>query len=273
MWICDYCETENQESATVCACCCHERVAHAKRVPIDKTQSNNQADSQPKPVKKKKTWYISIVAAASVLVICYFNIHVWSQPTCTTPETCSICGKVRAPATGHEWLPATCTEPQRCSTCGETGASSLGHNWKAATYEEPKTCTRCGVQEGNLKGFIGTVDGYYSDEWASMPTFTNWIIHPYVLYQPVENCRNMDFTLSFSYTSGTPFGDWEFFIRDENGKWISVGVCNVQNTEETIHVLFDHPVTVTAVGADRLSNNPCDMYFGYTLSNVQQYIE
>ena len=106
-----------------------------------------------------------------------------------------------------------------------------------------------------------------------MPTFTYWLIHPYVLYQEIDNCRNFDFTLSFSYTSGTPFGDWEFFVRNEEGRWISVGVYDVQDTETTVHVFFGQPTTITAVGAVRLSYNPCDMYFGYIIANVQRYVD
>ena len=243
-------------------------------------------------------YVIAIVFA--FLTIFYFTVHKWTPATCTEPETCTICGKVRTPATGHSWLAATCTEPQKCAACGITGndaalghswtaatctepekctvcgttrGKELGHNWKEATYEEPKTCSRCGKQEGNKKGYYGSAKGYYSEEWASMPSFTNWLIHPYVLYQKIGNCRNLDFTLSFSYSYGNPFGEWEFFVRDDNGNWISFGIYDIQDTETTVHAHFDQPITVTAFGVDRRSYDSCDTYLSYTVSNVQQYVE
>ena len=223
--------------------------------------------------KRKGSYRIWILLAAVVVsaIVGFFTIHIWTPATCTEAETCKICRKTRTPALGHRWKAASCTEPQTCTVCGATGDPALGHNWIEATYETPKTCIRCGAQEGKVKGYYGTEEGYYSDEWVSLPTFTNWIIHPYVLNHPISNCRNMDFTLAFTYSSGDPFGNWEFFIRDESNTWISVGTYNVQDTVTTVHVFFDHPVTVTAVGADRLSNNPCDMSFGYTLTDIQQY--
>ena len=272
MWICRFCETENQDDVSSCVCCGHEKQENdTGREQVEVIQTQNQNTSQNSSKKKHKLLLIPI--AIITIIVGFFTIHVWKPATCTEPEVCSICGKVRSPATGHKWTNATCTEPQRCSVCGETGNSALGHNWKESTYETPKTCSRCGLQEGLVKGYYGSADGYYSDEWASMPTFTNWLIHPYILYQEIDNCRNFDFTLSFSYTSGTPFGDWEFFVRNEKGRWISVGVYDVQDTETTVYVYFDQPTTITAVGADRLYYNPCDMYFGYTIANVQRYVD
>ena len=99
----------------------------------------------------------------------------------TKPQTCTVCGYVITPATGHlcvdhltkvEAKAATCTaegnkEYYKC-TCGKlywdddafdeiTGSDSavipaLGHDWKDATCTDPKTCSRCGATDGAALG-------------------------------------------------------------------------------------------------------------------------
>lgn len=52
----------------------------------------------------------------------------------------------------HNWKAATCTTPKTCTKCGKTEGSALGHSWKEATCTKAKTCTRCGATEGSAKG-------------------------------------------------------------------------------------------------------------------------
>lgn len=49
----------------------------------------------------------------------------------------------------HSWSSATCTSPETCYICGATKGSATGHIWSEATYDRPKTCTRCGATEGS----------------------------------------------------------------------------------------------------------------------------
>lgn len=113
------------------------------------------------------------------------------------------------------------------------------------------------------------VQGYYSDEWVSLPTFTSWVVHPFVFNTPLDNCKGFYFYLVFDeYSNGSPYGNWEFFVRDANNNWISVGTQAVDSDESIKIVSFDSPTTITAVAADRLSNSPCDLYFGYRIENV-----
>ena len=82
----------------------------------------------------------------------YRSIHIYSEPTCTEPAVCKICGKIGQAALGHAWNPATCTEPEICSRCGATQGSFLGHDFLDATCTEPETCSRCGVTQGQPLG-------------------------------------------------------------------------------------------------------------------------
>lgn len=74
--------------------------------------------------------------------------HEWVDATCTTPKTCSKCGKTEGDTIPHTWLDATCTAPQTCSECGVTEGSVLEHTWVDATCEAAQTCSACGATEG-----------------------------------------------------------------------------------------------------------------------------
>ena len=89
------------------------------------------------------------IGSASSTAVC---THVWTEATCTAPQTCSICGATQGEALGHDWTDATCTEPQTCARCGATRGEALGHDWADATCTEPQTCTRCGATKGEALG-------------------------------------------------------------------------------------------------------------------------
>ena len=88
--------------------------------------------------------------------------HSWTDATCTTPKTCSVCGATEGEALGHnaETIPgaaATCTEAgltdgSKCSRCGEILTAqktipALGHTAGAdATCTTAQTCTVCGAE-------------------------------------------------------------------------------------------------------------------------------
>ena len=68
--------------------------------------------------------------------------------TCLSPQTCLTCGAVLAEATGHTAGPAaTCTTAQTCVVCDAVLAEALGHSaGAAATCTTAQTCTRCNAE-------------------------------------------------------------------------------------------------------------------------------
>lgn len=74
--------------------------------------------------------------------------HEWTEATCTTPKTCSKCGKIEGEVLSHEWVEATCSAPKTCNLCGETEGEALSHEWIEATCSAPKKCSKCGETEG-----------------------------------------------------------------------------------------------------------------------------
>ena len=69
--------------------------------------------------------------------------HIYTEATCITAKTCSICGKTSGYALGHSWQNATCTSPKTCSTCKTTQGKALGHTYTETNMPAPKMCSRC----------------------------------------------------------------------------------------------------------------------------------
>ena len=70
--------------------------------------------------------------------------------TCTTAQTCIVCGKELVPALGHTpGAAATCTTAQTCSVCGDVLAPATGHTAADAVRENEvaPTCTANGSYE------------------------------------------------------------------------------------------------------------------------------
>ena len=90
--------------------------------------------------------------------------HSWSDATCTTPKTCSVCKVTEGNALGHKYnavvTKPTCTEggytTYTCPACNDTyvdnRVGATGHSWSDATCTIPKTCSVCKVTEGSALG-------------------------------------------------------------------------------------------------------------------------
>ena len=75
-----------------------------------------------------------------------------AEATCTTAQTCTVCGAELVAALGHTWDDATCVAPKTCSVCQATEGEALGHTWADATCTTPKTCSVCQATEGEALG-------------------------------------------------------------------------------------------------------------------------
>ena len=77
-----------------------------------------------------------------------------AEATCTTAQTCTVCGAELAPAKGHTpGAAATCTTAQTCTACGAELVPAKGHTPGAeATCTTAQTCTVCGAELAPAKG-------------------------------------------------------------------------------------------------------------------------
>ncbi len=103
---------------------------------------------------KKITALLLTVAVFFSFSACCLK-HEWKEPDCTTPKTCSKCGKTEGEPLGHKWTEADCTTPKTCSVCGATEGEPLGHKFsewepvssKTIGGKEKRVCSVCEEKE------------------------------------------------------------------------------------------------------------------------------
>ena len=94
--------------------------------------------------------------------------HAWGAATVTSPG-CATTGSVEysclncdekltavIPATGHAWTDATCTTPQTCAVCGITLGKAKGHEWgewQAFSDIHLRECAVCSAAEKGEHAF------------------------------------------------------------------------------------------------------------------------
>lgn len=103
---------------------------------------------------KRITALLLVAAVFFSLSACCLK-HEWKEPDCTTPKTCTKCGKTEGEPLGHKWKDADCTTPKKCSVCGATEGKALGHKfgeWKAVNSDilggkQERVCSVCEEKE------------------------------------------------------------------------------------------------------------------------------
>ena len=247
-------------------------------IPLDNPIQNNPID--PAPVseaiveKKKNGNKIAIMFATIILalIVAFFTIHDWSEPTCEAPAICRVCKKEQGEPLGHDWTEPSCTQGKVCKVCGEVKDAAPGHDWIPATYEAPKKCRSCGVTEGNVKGYLGDVKVTVSTE-----KFWRTSRYTYVreLEKTLESCRF--FTLNCQITSvdyGNVYGNHDVYIRLTDGEWRCIGT--VQVTSQALHS-FDFPLD-PSVSFDALTmvcqtNGDWSYSYNMTITDVQLFVD
>lgn len=187
--------------------------------------------------KKRRARRRLLFLVVILLAVGYFMVHFWTDPTCTEPARCVICGKIGTAALDHDWTGGSCTQKQTCSRCGCLSESPLEHNWKAATYQDPRTCLDCGYKAG----------GSLSMPWEKVPLQTptgivevssgGWTTYVLTDWGKVYAVgRNQDGQMNISHLSGVvdiAAGDSHLVVLYENGtvdaigRW-GQGQCNVK---------------------------------------------
>ena len=229
------------------------------------------------PIIGVTTAIIAIIAATV-----FFAYHIWTEPSCTSPSSCRICGKqgmevalghnwvdatcispqtcmrcseVSGEPMGHIWQSATCDMPQICTTCGQQNGLPVGHDWIEATYSNPKQCGRCAQTEGNVKGYIGKVSGTWSNERFYIDDTSSNI---YDLEQTIEKCRKFTLTVGVSNVQfGSVYGNWGIFGRNAYGGWDELGQFELFDDEISVTFEYETPITFDAIAV-----LPYESYFG-----------
>lgn len=228
-------------------------------------------DETPKKSKGGRNAGIAIAAVLVALVIGFFTIHNWSDPTCESPSVCSICKQEKGEPLGHDWSTLTCTQDKACKICGKVEEKAPGHEWIPATYDAPKECLNCGVTEGHVKGYVGDVDGHATDEkfWR-----TGRSTNVYELDRTLERC--MRFTLNYQIVSvdrGNPYGYQEVYVRLTDGTWKMVDGIQVDSQEvHHFEFILDPTMSFDAV-AVVCQKDGYKFTHDYTISDVQLMVD
>ena len=191
-------------------------------------------------------------------------------------------------AIGHDWgswsvatqpsCTRTGTEKRVCrhdSSHVETrDIAALGHDFAEATYSVPATCRRCGATTGDIKGYLGTLDGYFGDP-INLHGYTQY--YSFELYEPVENCMAISVQIDIDDVTGNPFGGWYLFGRDLDGKWQNIGQFEVlrDNIGKTMvySVTLKGMPSFTALTISPIYDNKWSVgYFHAEYVEVQAYI-
>ena len=251
MWVCKFCETENEDGHTACICCGHKHaeVYCAAARTSDGTANTGDMSKETPAASPKRAIIITVFAVLAALCIGFYTIHDWQPATCTEPEVCTICGKVRTPASGHEWIDAT--------------------------YYAPKTCASCGLTDGHVKGYIGVLNGVVSSEDVHVRG-GQWS-KALELAEPLDRCIKMTMELTVTDYSGDPFGAWCLYGRMTDGKWEYIGDFNIDERfiNETLKTqfTFDPYVSFDALTMVQKDEQKYDINYTFKFSDAQHYID
>lgn len=249
-----------------------------RTMPVGNPIQNYQSNTSPvveEPVTKKKTGRNTAVIIGAILValvIGFFTIHDWSEPTCDSPAICSICKQEKGEPLGHDWSNPSCTEGKVCRTCGAVASAAPGHEWIPATYDSPKECINCGVTEGNVKGYVGDVKLIDTDEkfWR-----TGRYTYVHELEKTLESC--MRFTLNYQITAvdmGNVYGRHDVYIRLTNGEWRCLDGVQVENQNaHSFEFVLDPTVSFDAVAVVCQTNGTWSFTYSIGLSDVQLKVD
>ncbi len=168
--------------------------------------------------------------------------------TCTTAQTCTVCGTVLAAELGHKEetipaVPATCTatgltEGKKCSVCGvvtvpQTETPTIAHKEEIIPAVE-SSCTETGLTEGKKCSVCGEilVAQQTTDKKAhSMGTWTQ-IKAPTCISEGQEQskCTNCEYigVKSVPATGEHVYGEWKYDpgSSDHTGKCIADSNCS-----------------------------------------------
>lgn len=223
------------------------------------------------PKKNNKNVGIIVAAVLVALVIGFFTVHIWEDPTCESPAVCKICKQEKGEPLGHDWNTLTCIQDKSCKNCGEVLEKAPGHDWIPATYEKPKECYNCGITEGNVKGYVGDVEVVdTSEEFWRTYNKTYWS----KLERTLESC--MGFTLNFQLTDveeGSGYGYYEVYIRKTDGSVEMIHGFNVDSQEkQEVEIKLDPTKTFDAV-AVVCQNHGFSISFSVSISDVQLKVD
>lgn len=167
---CGKCGTKLDKQTGLCPKCNRNRISKGSE------QNNTMGNSVW--IKRSILIVLLFVLICTVYILGNFDTaklfgflcsHEWQAATCTSPQTCNLCGETEGEPLGHDWNAATCTTMQACRVCKATKGVPLGHtpgDWSEssdilqAKRHQERTCSVCGsVMETKEQALDSFSDG------------------------------------------------------------------------------------------------------------------
>jgi len=109
--------------------------------------------AKKRKLKKGIKRSLIIIPLLIIFLFLFYNfIHIYKPATCTSPETCYICHKIKGEALGHDYTDVSCTSDSYCLRCLDIKEKALGHDYIKVT-DSLDICLRCHDEKGTLKEY------------------------------------------------------------------------------------------------------------------------
>lgn len=161
---------------------------------------------------------------ASVCTVCSSEVaadeglHSYIPATCTTAESCTVCGTVRTGAYGHKFTPATCIKPATCQRCGEINGGIVAHN---VEYGKCTVCTYSAFR--TLAQKLVELDGVAYEYTSGSEGFEYYVIYDeerdeicIILYHKYSHGDNDVIMFSINDKNKTCQFDYEYYLYTED---------------------------------------------------------
>ncbi|MCR5795349.1 MAG: serine/threonine protein kinase [Solobacterium sp.] len=187
----------------------HEQLPETKLLPPAKKPGSN----------KSWKWITAAAVLVALLAAGFFTFHIYTEPTCTEPSVCRICGRQLVPALGHSWEAATAERPETCARCGETRGEPLAQP-EAGSADAEESTEEDTAGKVSIIGFEST-DHSIIVSWADFNGAAS-----YRVYRQIDSG-------DVSMVKETSAAQFEDFGADHNGSTYKYWVTAVVDGQET----------------------------------------
>lgn len=169
-----------------------------------------------------------IIALVTLIVVLFvFSScgceHEWADATCTTPKTCTLCGKTEGGtiSRAHQWVEATCIAPKTCSGCGKTeGDVSSVHSYVG---DKCKECSVIRLTLDNYEDYLdvnatkrGNASRYYGAHiYMSVDCYFEAKGNPHYKYNDVV------FEIKFSHYRASEYSEYLDYIFGRSDEMVT----------------------------------------------------
>jgi len=168
------------------------------------------------------------------------GLHKYVPATCTTAESCTVCGTVRKGAYGHKFTPATCIKPATCQRCGEVNGGLAAHNIE---YGKCTVCTHNAFR--TVADKLVELDGLVYEYSSGSESFEYYMIYDneteeicFILYHSYTHGDNDALMFSINDKNTICQFDYEYYLYTEELFFDGMGKFDPANFSNSANISF-----------------------------------